>query len=240
MFEKNCGVCHAYSAEGFPATHNSKVKYRASDLGGFATEKWIRGLLEKPDDPKYFGLTKLEGMKNWRAKVDKAREKWKKNDGPEEAAEKIKSEEADWDIIARWVADQARPKAKRDAALETKGKDLFQDTCATCHTIQGEGGKTAPDLTDYGSGKWVRGMIMDPASPARYGKNNEMTAFRNETGPAAAQLLAEFMDLHQKNDTKINVTALSDIDRELIIRWLLHDDRVVFGGQSIASPPSVD
>jgi hypothetical protein len=33
------------------------------------------------------------------------------------------------------------------------------------------------------------------------------------------------------------VVNLSDIDRELIIRWLLQDYRVVFGGEPISAAP---
>jgi hypothetical protein len=33
------------------------------------------------------------------------------------------------------------------------------------------------------------------------------------------------------------VLHLSDVDRELIIRWLLKDNRVLFGGEPITGPP---
>jgi mono/diheme cytochrome c family protein len=176
-------------------------------------------------------------MKNWRAKVDKAREKSQKNDGAGDAKKKIAEQEAEWDTIARWLADQAQPKRDRDAKLESKGRELFMDTCATCHSFQGEGAKNAPDLTDYGSDKWLRGMIMDPAHASRYGKNNEMTAFRNREGPGAELLLREFLELQEKNDVKVHIAELSNLDRELIIRWLTRDDRVIFGGKSIAAVP---
>ena len=38
-------------------------------------------------------------------------------------------------------------------------------------------------------------------------------------------------------EESMRVINLSDIDRELIIRWLLQDDRVVFGGEPISGPP---
>ena len=37
-------------------------------------------------------------------------------------------------------------------------------------------------------------------------------------------------------DEATKVVQLSDVDRELIIRWLLQDNRVVFGGEPIAPP----
>ena len=188
----------------------------------------------EPGRPQILRAYQARRHEELRAKIDKARDKWRKNDGADEAKKKIAEQEADFTTIAKWLAEQSKSKSHRDAALETKGKDLFTDTCATCHSLQGEGGKTGPELTDYGSANWIRGMVMDPASPERYKNNNAMTAFRNSAGPGADVLLKEFRELHEKNDPKINISELSDIDRELIIRWLTGDDRVVFGGKSIA------
>jgi len=236
LFETNCATCHAFSTDagrtGVVTSHQIEVKHKASDLADFATEKWIRGLLNNPAATTYFGNTKLEGMKNWRAKVDKNREKWKKNDGPEAAGKKIAEEEADFDTIAKWLADQSKPKNKRATELEVKGRDLFAETCATCHTFKGEGGKNAPDLTDYGSQQWIRGMIINPSDPSRYGKKNEMTSFHGE-GLGSDLLIGEFLDLQENKEAKANLKELNAGDREIIIRWLTRDYRVVFGGQGV-------
>ena len=76
LFQKNCATCHTYT----PTDPKDEVNFvtnaetaKAGDLAGYGTEKWIRGLLEKPSDPKYFGRTKLTGMTKWRTKVDKER-----------------------------------------------------------------------------------------------------------------------------------------------------------------------
>jgi hypothetical protein len=88
----------------------------------------------------------------------------------------------------------------------------------------------------------------------RYGARNTMPAFRDLEGPTAeltklelhqakALLLKEILDDDPEADKKrqaINEAtkkvALNDIDRELIIRWLLKDYRVVFGGEPISGP----
>jgi ubiquinol-cytochrome c reductase cytochrome b subunit len=241
LFEKNCAVCHSYNLDagrpGCDDFHKVGAAFKASDLSGFATRKWIRGLLDDPGSNKYSGFNKLEGMKNWRAKVDKNRDKWKKKDGLEAAEKRIADENADFDAIATWLADQAKPKKDRDARMEVKGRELFDGTCASCHSFQGEGGKIAPDMADYGSDLWIRGMIMNPAHPSRYGKKNEMPAFRNSAGPGADLVLKEFGELQTKNEALPNIVELSDTDRELIVRWLTHDYRAIFGGKVIAGAP---
>ena len=228
LFKQHCAVCHAYAG-----LNDGNAKHKASDLSGFGTEAWVRGLLTNPGDPKYFGHTKLEGMKNWRAKVNKSRDKWRKTDGAVQADKKIAEQDADFATIAKWLAAQAKPKSRRDTTLDKRGRELFDDNCASCHAFGGDADKNAPDLANYASASWVRGMIMDPASPSLHGKNNEMTEFRELSGPAGDLLLKEFLDMHKKNDTKVNVADLSAVDRELIIRWLTHDDRVVFGGKGV-------
>ncbi len=60
-----------------------------------------------------------------------------------------------------------------------------------------------------------------------------MPAFRNLEGPGAE---VTRLDIGER-DAKTKVLHLSDIDRELIIRWLVKDYRVVFG-EPIGSPPA--
>jgi hypothetical protein len=109
---------------------------------------------------------------------------------------------------------------------------LFMESCASCHSFQGAGGKNAPDLTDYGSQEWIRGMIINPSHSSRYGKKNEMTSFHGE-GLGEDILLREFLELQENNDAKANLKELSASDREIIIRWLTRDYRVVFGGKDV-------
>src|SRR5262249_25591016 len=98
-------------------------------------------------------------------------------------------------------------------------------------------------------------MMMSPDHPLRYGTRNRMPGFRDLEGPAATvakdqtKRIKELMLKEVAEDDKaaaqrkrdieesMRVINLSDIDRELIIRWLLKDDRVVFGGEPISGPP---
>ncbi len=203
-------------------------------MGGHGSEAWIRGLLNNPGDEKYFGHTKLDGMKKWRKGIEKAR---RKNTEKERA-----EEDMTFDKIAKWLADQGHPKEKRDPSLEKESRSLFEDNCASCHSIGdvNKGSNTAPDFTDYGSQDWLRLTIMNPGHKLRFGAKNQMPYFRNLDGPGAEVYNQEFQDTLPDKDAKPNVMPLSDIDRELIIRWMTRDDRVVFGGRPVAGPPKRD
>ena len=68
-----------------------------------------------------------------------------------------------------------------------------------------------------------------------------MNGFIPGNGFAIRKLL-EKIDANDKEKRKHiedahTVIQLSDVDRELIIRYILQDYRVVFGGEPIAAPP---
>src|SRR5262249_18804814 len=149
---------------------------------------------------------------------------------------------------------RSTPKERGEPVFE-KGLATFRERdCMQCHSYEGKGGKRGPDLTGYGDDEWLRMMIMSPMHPKRYGTRNRMPAFRDLEGPTAeitredlARLQAAALDAIAKDDKKgaakrkeiqesMRVINLSDIDRELIIRWLLRDDRVVCGGEPISGP----
>ena len=63
VLDQKCLTCHRYGGQG------PLDLQMASDLMGVGTRTWVRGLLENPRDPKYFGAApKLKGMKTWKAK----------------------------------------------------------------------------------------------------------------------------------------------------------------------------
>jgi mono/diheme cytochrome c family protein len=193
----------------------------ASDLTEFGTKNWIKAILNTPDDDAHFGKTKLTEMSKW-VKGQRAKAK----------GAKLAELEADFDEIAEWLATSPRkdPESLPEGDPFRKGYTKFDQYCAECHTYNdktGEGGK-GPDLAGYGDADWLRAMIMNPGNTLRYGKKNQMTAFRQLDGPGSELVRAQFELDKQK------VSNLSDIERELIIRWMLKDYRVVFGGEIIS------
>jgi hypothetical protein len=183
------------------------------------------------------------------------RSRKEKNPNKQDAIEK------DFGHIAAWLATHPRGKTfdKQKEPTLAAGYRAFTDRCAECHAYEGEGGgevgSSGPDLTGYGDANWLRLMIMSPDHPARYGTRNRMPGFRDLEGPTGAvtsqelqrtrtllfKEIAEDDSQAEKKKKDIEeatrVVNLSDIDRELIIRWLLKDDRVVFGGAPISGPP---
>jgi quinol-cytochrome oxidoreductase complex cytochrome b subunit/mono/diheme cytochrome c family protein len=138
--------------------------------------------------------------------------------------------------------------------------------CRNCHVYAGEGGKQGPDLTGYGNAEWLRLMIMAPYDPSRYGNKNTMPIFRDLEGKAGKinrhevertkQLLLDMAEPADPDNEREKRRAerdkkeiekaygtlihLSPLERELVIRWILGDDRVVFGGEAISAPPKAE
>jgi ubiquinol-cytochrome c reductase cytochrome b subunit len=245
LFGQHCATCHTYGKEF------ENAKPTASNLENFASQEWIRGLLTNPASSEYFGHTKLRRMSNW---IDTTRSKARK-DGKETELE------MEFGQIAGWLSSHPG----RDPVVEktpefARGLQAFQKRCQRCHSYKNEGGDSTPpgpDFTGYGGADWVRLMLMSPYHHLRYGIRNRMPAFRDFEGTLAQinrldvrqaqdgfrkELAedapeAEKKKKEQEINDAIKVIQLSDIDRELIIRFLLKDYRVVFGGEPISAPP---
>jgi mono/diheme cytochrome c family protein len=235
LFKEKCASCHTYTG----VAESSDPK--ASNLAGWGTKKWIMGLLNDPGHPDFFGKTPHKGMINMVK-------------GKKEADKK------DWPLIAAWLGSHPRDKVPddKDQSDFAKGFRAFYNACGECHSYKGEGNDTAPDLTGYGDAEWLRMMMVRPFSPSRYGKKNLMPAFFDKEGLAGRLLdeeLNQFRDAQLANipedaakakklrdqiDAATRTVPLTDVERELIIRWMLGDDRVVFGGQPITGPPKRD
>src|SRR5262249_523512 len=160
----------------------------------------------------------------------------------------------------RWLALHPRSTAKERGSAEfDNGLAAFRERdCKQCHAYEGAGGKRGPDLTGYGDEQWLRSMIMSPMHPSRYGTRSAMPAFRDLEGPAAEVTRADLARLQtaaleaipsddkkaaarrKEIDESFRLVHLSDIERELIVRWLLGDHCVVFGGEPISGPPRRD
>src|SRR5262249_7366770 len=109
----------------------------------------------------------LVGMRGWKEKLMKARKKEKWDD------KRIARQEEDFKVIADLLIEQSkRREDRKDQDLLKKGQAAFFDSdnkCSTCHRIEVkdfktmkwdiDGDPTAPNLANYASADWIRGMI---------------------------------------------------------------------------------
>jgi ubiquinol-cytochrome c reductase cytochrome b subunit len=249
LFKQHCAVCHYYKGVSEPGD-----KITASDLTDFGTKEWIRALLENAGDDRFFGHTNLTGMRGWSNKHREYRQGLQddidgrpRKDGQlsTRSQAELKKELADYDAwvdgVAGWLATHpvGDPKAVPKTAEEKKfaeGYALFDNQkikrrCSDCHSFGGKEPGEAPDLTGYGSADWARLMIVAPGHPLRYGTRNGMPAFRNEEG-AGSEILLQAL----AKEAGEKYIPLSDVDRELILRFLTRDERLVFFGRPITGP----
>ena len=154
VLEHRCLGCHVFGGKGTGTQ-------TASDLKDFGTRQWVRGLLENPASPAYFGTVKnFGGMKEWK-------------DGSG-------LEAADLDKVADFVAtfaaipDGMTPLdwLKNPDVAKHPGRESFVEECGTCHVIEGltKGGmRKAPQIFGWGSAWWTAHMVRNPRSSDRYG-----------------------------------------------------------------------
>jgi ubiquinol-cytochrome c reductase cytochrome b subunit len=185
LFGKKCQGCHNLG------DRKADVQ-AASNLMGYGSYAWVRGLLEKPDDPAYFGkVPQCGGMKEWKE------------------GSKLSSKELD--DVALYVAEFAKvppevtpaewaddPKVK-----DHPGRRLYQRDCAECHTMGDPGARSkklqpAPDLFAWGSDRWMARMIKHPGSANFYGYLEEdgeqkMPSFAGQVTDADISTLVRYL-----------------------------------------------
>lgn len=191
VLREKCLSCHYYDGKGQATVVEGKPAMSpqvASELKGFGSYDWVRGLLENPRDDKYFGkVPECDGMATWK--------------------ESSKLTAAQLDDVAHLVAtfaavdDDVNPEewAARKDVTEHPGWASFKRECVQCHAIDGTGSlaadgtsakkgkmQPAPDLFGYGGARWTARMIKRPGSPHLYGylaEEQKMPAFDAEQLP---------------------------------------------------------
>jgi ubiquinol-cytochrome c reductase cytochrome b subunit len=95
---------------------------------------------------------------------------------------------------------------------ETRGPELFQQSCASCHKLGDlappEGKATAPDLTTFGTKAWARAVLEDPDADHLFGKTPFKGNMPSVTKPPA--------DPEAAKDFK----PMPEADRDVIATWL--------------------
>lgn len=169
IFAAKCASCHRYDGhDGAGAT--PKDAQSASDLKDFASREWLAGLL----DPQRFGTTNYFGATRFKTgKMAKFVQEKVAAYSPEKKAalgKVIIALSAEAQLKSQLAADQ------RDAAIIEEGRRLLTEelSCTDCHQFHKRDEEaTGPDLTNYGSRKWLINFIANPAHVDLYGERND-------------------------------------------------------------------
>lgn len=165
VFEKKCQSCHYYQGKGQAVLladgKEEMSPQTASDLAGFGTKAWLRGLLENPGSDTYFGKVKqCGGMKGWRKKTKLTA---KELDDIADFFDKL--------VITTPADVSADEWLNQDAVKNHPGFKAFskETECASCHTEWAAPNPEAPNLFAWGSPQWTAKMIHNPGSATHYG-----------------------------------------------------------------------
>jgi ubiquinol-cytochrome c reductase cytochrome b subunit len=167
VLQRRCLSCHFFDGKG-------SGEQTASDLSHFGSRAWVRGLLDKPSSPAYFGkVAGFGGMAEWK-KSSKLSAKQL-----DDVADFVASFAAIPDDLTTddWVGSPG--------VADHPGAEPFKKECGQCHVIDGftEGGtRESPGLFGWGSPWWIARMIRKPRSSDKYGflddkLANQMPAF---------------------------------------------------------------
>ena len=177
IFAKHCASCHRYDGhDGLDRI--PKDPQSAPDLKGFATREWILAMLDpkKIASSNMFGGTKFSNGKMVRFVQRTFKEITPELDQQRKAAAAALSAEAQ--LTSQITLDAT------GAELIKAGRELIRGdiACTDCHAFgKPDEEATAPDLTGYGSRKWLIGMISNPAHDSYYGKRNDrMPAYETD------------------------------------------------------------
>ena len=164
IFGERCAGCHPLGAMR-PAEKDQK----GSDLSRFASRAWLDGFLRDPDAPRYFGKTKLHGMKP------------------------VNLPEPEMKALVEYVYSLGGD-LKAETGLLAAGRKIFEDeNCDTCHERDGKTEGEGPNLFRHASAGWVRGLLVDPGSVLYYSDGNDMPSFAKKLSAEELDKVSAFV-----------------------------------------------
>jgi ubiquinol-cytochrome c reductase cytochrome b subunit len=160
LLDERCLGCHRFEGRG---------ERKAPDLDGWSSRGWIRDFLLDPEAPRFYGATKIRGMKP------------------------VKQRGQELEALVEWVYGQGGGTV--DAAKVARGKQLFSDAgCDECHDTTGTGGGAGvPDLGGRASLAWTRAFLANPSEDRFFGKKNQMPKFGERLSGTDLDALAAWL-----------------------------------------------
>ncbi len=193
----------------------------ATDLGNFATRDWWKSVIL--DYGQHFAplkqaawYTKIKAAEAKEEEVDEYidPDAGEMAEASHEFREKLTKEENKESLAALLeylVSQSGRDDLKIDEKLAEKGKTIaaegtlkvgqLDNSCQGCHVTFGVEDKLDPqadnfgypELTEYGSAKWLKLFITDPGSDLFYVDKNRMPAYKDKMTPRELDLLVRWM-----------------------------------------------
>ncbi len=213
LFAVHCAGCHRLNGQDGlgnvppePAT--------SSDLDGYATRQWIRGLLSDPMGETYFGrMVKPDGhpahtrMSRWIRETLAANhdedDRRRLLEDFDAVAAYLEDESIRPGRLANLTADKPDPLAERpteaNEALIIQGRRFFMAVCNECHRYDGQHSGTfkAPEMRGYGSVEWIALMIANPSHDSRYRSRGrepaQMPSFEDKLPQRDRMLIAQWL-----------------------------------------------
>jgi ubiquinol-cytochrome c reductase cytochrome b subunit len=158
VFENRCAGCHRVSGQGTDDPDGP-------DLGGYLGAEWLREVIRHPEDPRFYGTTKITGMDDYAGK-DAAQ--------VEATVQLLRAVRAHPGVAVDDLPPALKPGL---AAWEDLG-------CDSCHELGPEVEGAAPNLSGYGSDAWLQAFVREPGAELHYGDQNEMPRFANKLSDA--------------------------------------------------------
>lgn len=187
LFRKHCANCHSYTDADGAGIAASELS--APNLHGFASPDWIAGMLDpqRINSEHYFGNTAFADGEMASTIVDMF-------DGLE--GEDLKELQTQLSNVSQVLADEAQREVSEadEEAVASNAELLTELACTDCHRYHEEGDLgSAPDLTGYGSRKWLIEMIANPSGERFYpdDRNDRMPAFAENPHQPEANLISQ-------------------------------------------------
>ncbi|MCC6242287.1 MAG: cytochrome b N-terminal domain-containing protein [Gemmatimonadaceae bacterium] len=176
LFSRNCASCHRYDGHDGLGNALPPDSISASDLKGFGSRAWVTGFLNADSilTKRYWGGTE-------HAEGDMAM--WLSDHIPENDLSKTTRENVVLALSSRAGLQSQAALDTKDSARIALGVQYMRDTavgCADCHVFQ-DVGTDSPELTEWGSRKWMIEFVNDPTHPKFFGRDNDrMPSFGKE------------------------------------------------------------
>jgi ubiquinol-cytochrome c reductase cytochrome b subunit len=166
IFSERCAGCHQLGGTG---------EAKGPDLDGWSSRGWIAAFLKDPESPRFYGRTKIRGMKP------------------------VTVAGVDFDALVEWLYSQAGG-VDVDAVKVARGQAVFTSSgCDDCHEIDGQkGGDGAPNLGGRASKSWIQAFLLAPDGERFFDRKNEMPVFHGKLSPEDLDALATLLAVERQ------------------------------------------